>query len=100
MKKLEDLTHPIKNIDDLEKALEARLEAFLKVGARASDIALESVYAVSDKKDADKVLKNVIKGKKPTERDSEVFKGYLTYFLMKIYANTLFFCAILYYNIG
>ncbi len=87
LKKLEDLTHSIKSIDDLEKALEARLEAFLKVGARASDIALESVYAISDKKDADKVLKNVIKGKKPTERDSEVFKGYLTYFLMKLYAK-------------
>ncbi len=85
--KLENLTHIIKNIDDLERALEVRLEAFLKVGARASDIALESVYVVPNKADADKVLKSVIKGKKPTERDSEIFKGYLTYFLMKLYAK-------------
>ena len=85
--KLESLTHEIKNIDDLEGALEARLEAFLRVGARASDIALESVYEVPNKAEADKVLRSVIRGKKTTERDSEIFKGYLTYFLMKLYAK-------------
>ena len=87
LKKLEQLTNPIASIDDLEIALEKRLQAFLKVGARASDIALESVYRVPSKQDADDVLKNVIGGVRPTENDVEIFKGYITYFLMKMYAK-------------
>lgn len=87
LKKLEQLTNPIASIDDLEIALEKRLQAFLKVGARASDIALESVYRVPSKQDADDVLKNVIGGARPTENDVELFKGYITYFLMKMYAK-------------
>ena len=43
---LEKVTHKISSIDDLEKALEARLEEFLRVGARASDIAVEYVCDV------------------------------------------------------
>lgn len=85
--KLQDCTHKITCIDDLESALEKRLLAFLSVGAKASDIALEAVYEVSQKSDADAVLKSVLAGNKPSERDTEIFKGYLTYFLMKLYAR-------------
>ena len=84
---LEKATHKIKNIDDLEKALEKRLEEFLRVGARASDIAVECVYSVPTKDEADKVLKSVLAGNKPSQEDTEIFKGYLTYFLMKMYAE-------------
>lgn len=87
LSKLEALTNKIDGIDDLEKALEARLKAFLEVGAKASDIAVENVYAIPDKADADKVLKKVIGGKKPTVEDTECFKGYLTYFLMSMYGK-------------
>ena len=85
--KLEELTHKISSIDDLESALEKRLQAFLSVGCRASDIAVENVYAVPSKEDADKVLKSVLAGSKPSESDTETFKGYVTYFLMKLYAK-------------
>ncbi len=85
--KLEELTHKISSLDDLEKALEIRLQAFLSVGCRASDIAVENVYPVSEKADADKVLRNVLAGKAPSVQESEIFKGYVTYFLMKLYAR-------------
>lgn len=85
--KLEELTCKISSIDDLEAALENRLNAFLRVGCRASDIAVENVYPVSKKEDADRVLKSVLAGNSPSVEDSEVFKGYVTYFLMKLYAK-------------
>ena len=84
---LEKATHKINSIDDLEKALELRLKAFLEVGARASDIAVEYVCAVPTKEEADKVLKSVLAGNKPSVNEVDIFKGYLTYFLMKTYAN-------------
>ena len=87
IQKLEALTGEIKNIDALEIALEMRLNEFIKVGTRASDIALESVYPVSDKQAADKVLKKALKGKAVSEKETEIFKGYLTYFLFKLYAK-------------
>ncbi len=85
--KLEALTHKIEGIDDLERALEARLKAFIEVGARASDIALEAVYKIPAREEAGAVLEAVISGKKPSEADAECFKGYLTYFLMSLYAK-------------
>ena len=84
---LEALTHKIKNIDDLESALEKRLKAFIEVGARASDIALEAVYKIPEKYEANEVLEAVIAGEKPSEADTRCFKGYLTYFLMGLYAK-------------
>ncbi len=85
--KLQELTNKISSIDDLERALENRLKAFLSVGARASDIALECVYDIPKREDAERVLKAVIEGGKPTKSDAEIFKGYLTYYLMKLYAK-------------
>ena len=80
-------THAIKSLEDLEDAIELRLQAFIKVGCRASDIALERVYAVADKADAAKVFEKVLSGNAPTAEDAEIFKGYFTYFLMKLYAK-------------
>lgn len=85
--KLADLTKPINNIDDLEEALETRLLAFLEVGAKASDIAVQNVYPIATKSAADEVLKKAISGKAITEKDAEKFKGYLTYSLMKLYGK-------------
>ena len=87
LSRLEALTHPIGSIGDLEDALETRLAAFLKVGARASDIALERVLPVSEPADADRVLKLVLNGGRPNQEETDCFKGYLTYFLMKLYAK-------------
>ena len=85
--KLESLTNEIKCISCLESALEARLKEFIKVGCRASDIALEAVYPISTREEASAVLVKAINGEKITQEDSEIFKGYLTYFLMKLYAK-------------
>ena len=85
--KLADLTHPINTISDLEAALENRLNAFIKVGAKASDIAVERVCPVTTAEEADAVLKKALSGEIPTLQETEVFKGYLTYFLMKLYAK-------------
>ena len=85
--KLEALTHKITCLSELEAALEARLCEFIKRGTRASDIAVERVCPVSTPEEADAVLKKAIAGEAITSADAEVFKGYLTYFLMKMYAR-------------
>ncbi len=87
VEKLASLTGEINSIDDLEKAIELRLKEFIKVGTTASDIALESVYAVTDKKDADKVFAKALKGEVISDEEAKVFKGYFTYFLFKLYAK-------------
>ncbi len=87
MQKLEALTGAIKNIDDLEKAIEKRLQAFIEVGTTASDIAVEYVYPITERGDADAILAKALKGEIPTLAEAEVFKGYLTYFLFKLYAK-------------
>ncbi|MBQ7353396.1 MAG: glucuronate isomerase [Clostridia bacterium] len=84
---LEEKTNKIEGIGDLENALENRLNAFIKAGCKASDIAVEAVYTVSERDEADRVLRAVLKGNKPSEGDTEIFKGYLTYYLMKLYAK-------------
>ncbi len=84
---LEKCTHEIANINDLEMALELRLKAFIQVGTKASDIALEEVYPIADRNDAAKVFLRRRKGKSVSETDSKVFKGYLTYYLFKLYAK-------------
>ncbi|MDD7214874.1 MAG: glucuronate isomerase [Clostridia bacterium] len=53
---LEKCTHEIKSLSDLKSALTARLVEFKKVGARASDIALEAVYPVADEKCAAEIF--------------------------------------------
>ena len=84
---LEALTGAVRDIDALEKAIETRLQAFIEVGTTASDIALERVYPVTEKSAADAVFKKAIAGEIPTEAETETFKGYLTYFLFKLYAK-------------
>ena len=71
----------------LEEKLEERLQAFMKVGTTASDIALESVYPVADRKQAESVFAKRRAGEEITEEEMKIFKGYLTYFLFKLYAK-------------
>ena len=84
---LEALTFEINTVSDLEKALEQRLQDFIKVGTCAADIALESVYKVYSKEEAEVVFDKRRKGENVSELESQIFKGYLTYFLMKMYAK-------------
>lgn len=87
LKKLADCTTPIDGLDALEAALETRLSAFVAVGAVAADIALEKVLPSADRAAAEKVFAERLCGKSVGKSDSEVFKGYLTYFLLKLYAK-------------
>ena len=77
----------VENLLDLEEKIEQRLQEFIKVGTTASDIALQSVYKVSQQKDADEVFKRRLNGEQISEDDAKIFKGYLTYFLFKLYAK-------------
>jgi glucuronate isomerase len=77
----------VNSLDDLEEKIESRLIEFIKVGTTAADVALQSVYPISDKTDAEKVFAKRRKGENVTESESEIFKGYLTYFLFKLYAK-------------
>lgn len=85
--KVEALTAPIADMDGLESAIEARLQEFIKVGCKATDIAVENVYPISSREEADAVFKKRRAGESVTEAEAEIFKGYLTYFLFKLYAK-------------
>ena len=84
---LEATTFEIKDLTALENALENRLLAFKEVGCVASDIALQCVYDIASRKDAEKIFALRRSGKSVTEAQAQAFKGYLTYFLMKLYAK-------------
>ena len=77
----------VKNLDELEEKIENRLQEFIRVGTTAADVALQAVYPVSAREDAEKVFVQRRKGKAVTDEQSRVFKGYLTYFLFKLYAK-------------
>ena len=74
-------------LNDLEEKIEQRLQAFIKVGTTASDIALQNVYPIAEKAEAAAIFEKRRKGESVTEQESEIFKGYLTYFLFKLYAK-------------
>lgn len=77
----------VATFEDLTSKIEERLQAFIKVGTVASDIALQRVYPIACEKEAKRVFEARLSGAPITETDSEIFKGYLTYFLFKLYAK-------------
>ena len=85
--KVEALTIKIDNLCDLEKAIEMRLKEFIAHGTRATDIAVEKVYDVASKQEAEIVFAKRRNGESVSEKESEIFKGYLTYFLFALYAK-------------
>ena len=74
-------------LNDLEAKIEERLQAFIAVGTTAADIALQSVYPIAEKSAAEAVFAKRIQGESITQEESEIFKGYFTYFLFKLYAK-------------
>ena len=77
----------VKNLDELLEVVEERLKAFVKVGTVAADIALQMVYPVTTKEEASKVFAKRLSNKVLTEEESEIFKGYFTYYLFSLYAK-------------
>lgn len=85
--RLEALTHPIHDVKDLEEALAARLDEFIKVGCVAADISLERIYPIASRRKANEALSKALNGESVKQDATEAFKGYLTYSLMKLYAS-------------
>ena len=77
----------IGTLNDLEKAIEGRLEAFIEAGCVASDISLERVYPIASKEEAAKAFAKRKAGEALEESEIERFKGYLTYFLLGLYGE-------------
>ena len=77
----------IKTLDELEKRIEERLQEFMQVGCVASDTALQAVLPISNKEEAGKVFALRRNGKPVNEEQANIFKGYLTYFLFKLYGK-------------
>ncbi len=77
----------VKTLDQLETVIEERLKEFIERGTVASDIALQTVYPVADRKVAAKAFEERRAGKTVSEDGIKAYKGYLTYFLMKLYAK-------------
>jgi glucuronate isomerase len=84
--RLAELTNPVSCLSQLETALEERLKAFIATGCKAADIALERVLPVCGKETAEKVFTKRLRGEKIDISQAEAFKGYLTYYLLKLYA--------------
>ncbi len=77
----------VSSLNELETKIEERLQAFIKVGTTAADIALQRVYPIAEKACAEKVFAKRRSGEAVTDAEAEAFKGYLTYFLFKLYAK-------------
>ncbi len=77
----------VKDLTALEEKLEERLQAFIAVGTTAADVALQSVYPVTEKAAAEAVFAKRRAGECVSDAEAEIFKGYLTYFLFKLYAK-------------
>lgn len=77
----------IKSLDELLSCIEDRLKQFISVGCVASDTALQQVYEIPSKVDAALIFEKRRNGKNVSNKESKVFKGYLTYFLLKLYSK-------------
>ena len=77
----------IKSFDQLLSSIEERLNAFIKVGCVASDTALQQVYDIPSKEHAALIFEKRRKGATVSNEESKIFKGYLTYYLLKLYSK-------------
>lgn len=77
----------ITTYSELEEKIEERLQAFIAVGTTAADVAPQRVYPVPEREEAAAVFEKRRRGEEITQAESEIFKGYLTYFLFKLYAK-------------
>lgn len=84
---LESKTKKINTFGDFEAAIADRLEEFIKVGTVASDIAVERVCEVPERRVAEEAFDERRKGKTLTQVQVDAFKGYMAYYLMKLYAS-------------
>lgn len=77
----------VSSLQQLEEKIEGRLQEFIKVGTTAADVALQYVCPIASKESAAAVFAKRRAGEAVSEAEAEIFKGYLTYFLFKLYAK-------------
>lgn len=78
----------IKDLADLEEAVEKRMDYFVSLGCKFSDVGVQGFpESIADFKDADKTFKNLLKGKEVDDKDYDGFWGYLYNFFGKEYAK-------------
>lgn len=77
----------INTFDQLLSSIEDRLKKFIEVGCVASDTALQQVYEIPSKTDAASIFEKRRNGVNVSNEESKIFKGYLTYFLLKLYSK-------------
>ena len=89
LKKLEDLTNvPCDNIKGILKALELRLDFFVKAGCRVTDHSLENHFYIPATEDqVNKILQKRLRGEALTETDCGMYHGFLLTYLGKMYAH-------------
>lgn len=77
----------INTLADLKKALEDRLNEFIKAGAVASDIAIEQIYKIPSEEVASKIFLKRRNNEALSEQEVKDFKMYLTYYLLSLYGK-------------
>lgn len=78
----------IKNVDDLMKALEKRMDYFISVGCVVTDHSLEGCfYQPATVEDVDRVMKKRLEGQELTAAECGMYKGYVIIALGKMYAR-------------
>ena len=77
----------VSSLDELEDKIEIKLNEFIKAGCVASDTAVQKVELIPDREEVANIFKTRRTGKNISEEDANKFKGYLTYFLLKLYAK-------------
>lgn len=92
LKSLEAYTDSvIRNLDDLLRAMESRMDYFHQRGCRLSDHALDTVDYVALREDsfekADMAFRSVLSGQKISEQELTLYKSVLMNFLGKAYSQ-------------
>ncbi len=78
----------IKNVDELMKALEKRMDYFISVGCVVTDHSLEGCfYHPATVEDVDRVMKKRLEGQELTAEECGMYKGYVMIALGKMYAR-------------
>lgn len=77
----------IHSLKELLNKIEERLLDFIKVGTVASDIAVEKVLPIPTLQEAEEVFNKRLNKQELDEKSIDIFKGYLTYYLLKLYGK-------------
>lgn len=84
----------VSDFKSFEERLETRLNEFIEVGCKASDLSLITVYPVASRERAATVFEKRLRQEMLDESEIADFKGYLTYYFMKLYAKHRLVCEL------